>query len=70
MVPSLDLLSGFSFLTVKNNIQIINVGFEIFIQALFLVVVAVSFEDEGSDQDFQGVVPSGRGLSTMTRPTT
>lgn len=30
----------------------------------------VSFEEEGSDQDFQGVIPSGRGLSTMTRPTT
>ncbi|XP_022965458.1 stromal processing peptidase, chloroplastic-like isoform X1 [Cucurbita maxima] len=30
----------------------------------------VSFEEEGSDQDFQGVVPTGRGLSTMTRPTT
>ncbi|XP_023537547.1 stromal processing peptidase, chloroplastic-like [Cucurbita pepo subsp. pepo] len=30
----------------------------------------VPFEEEGSDQDFQGVVPTGRGLSTMTRPTT
>lgn len=40
---------------------------------LFKVLFGVdagSFEEEGSDQDFQGVVPTGRGLSTMTRPTT
>ncbi|XP_022996934.1 stromal processing peptidase, chloroplastic-like isoform X1 [Cucurbita maxima] len=30
----------------------------------------VPIEEEGSDQDFQGGIPSGRGLSTMTRPTT
>ncbi|OMP10324.1 hypothetical protein COLO4_04620 [Corchorus olitorius] len=30
----------------------------------------VSVEDEESDEGFQGVIPTGRGLSTMTRPTT
>ena len=29
-----------------------------------------ALEEEETDDDFQGVIPVGRGLSTMTRPTT
>ena len=29
-----------------------------------------ALEEEEKDDDFQGVIPVGRGLSTMTRPTT
>ena len=30
----------------------------------------ISVEEEESDEGLQGVIPAGRGLSTMTRPTT
>ena len=37
---------------------------------LKLVCAASSIEEEGSDEGFPGIAPAGRGLSTMTRPTT
>lgn len=35
-----------------------------------MTIMAASLDEGEFDEEFQGAIPTGRGLSTMTRPTT